>query len=225
MGYQPVQIANMALALFGASPLQSFENGAADATPSGSTVALLYPLVVNGLFAEYPWNFAKTTVPLAQLSETPLSDGMLPSGWQLAFQLPANFIGLPQRILANNRYPDGPETAFEIQGQTVYTNQLALWAIGTVFVDEAAWPDYFATAAVKCLAAELYPAISGNGARLPDLQAQAWGGPQEMRLGGALGNARRIDARANPSRVLTHNPLIDVRTATIEVIPTGATYP
>ncbi|MFZ1963870.1 MAG: hypothetical protein WAU78_10490 [Roseiarcus sp.] len=225
MGYTPIRIANMALASFGAAPIQTFENGAADATPAGSTVALLYPLVIRGLFAEYPWNFAKVTVPLDQLAETPLSDGLLPSGWQLAFALPDDFIGLPERILANNRYPDGPETRFEIQGATVYTNQLALWAIGTVYVDEADWPDYFSAAAVACFAAEIYSPITGNGPRLADLRADAWGSPQENRLGGKLGNARRIDSRANPSRVITHNPLIDVRTATIEVIPTGATYP
>lgn len=221
MGYDKIRLANMALALFGGIPLQTFDAS----TPSGATACLLYDLTINGLFAEYPWNFARQTVALNQLNVTQLADGMLPSGWLNAFQLPANMIGLPLRILANNRYPDNPEKRFEIQGQTVFTDQVALWAVCILRVDELSWPDYFVTAAVKCLAAELYPTITGNGNRLADLQQEAWGTPQENRLGGALGNARRIDSRANPSRMLAANPLIDVRTATIGVVPSGATFP
>ena len=221
MGYTPVQIANMALASFGSSPIQSMD----DATPAGSNVALLYPLVMRGLIAEYPWTFSKLTVQLNQLAEPPLSDGLLTQGWQNAFALPENIIGQPSRMLANNRYPDGAETRFEIQGQVVYSNQIALWAVGQFYVDEAAWPDYFTPAAVACFAAEIYPFITGNGNLAATLAAKAWGAPQEQRTGGLLGSAKRTDARANPSRVIGHNPLIDVRTATIEVIPTGATFP
>ena len=150
MGYSPVAIANMALALFGGIPIQTMS----DSTPSGTNVALLYPLVMRGLIAEYPWNFTKQTVPLNQLNVTELSDGLLPSGWQNAFALPGNLVGAPSKFLANNRYPDGAETRYEIQGTTVYTNQIALWCVGQYYVDESAWPDHFCMAAVKCFAAE-----------------------------------------------------------------------
>jgi len=217
-----VRIANMALAKFGAIPIQSFD----EASPAGSAVSLLYSEVVRGIFAEYPWNFAKLTVPLQLGAATPLSDGMLPAGWQFAYQLPPNLIGMPSRIIANNRYPDGPELRFEIQGDVVYSNQPALWAIGVYYVDEASWPAHFVSAVVACLAAELCMAISGAANNvLPGLELKAWGRPEDGRMGGKLGQAKLIDSRAQPSRVLGRNPLIDVRTATIGVIPTGATFP
>jgi len=219
--YSPLVVANAALVKFGSAPIQTFD----DSTPAGTAIALLYPIVMNGLFAEYPWRFALQTIGLNQLDLPALSDGMLEQGWQNAFQLPANIIGLPSRMLANNRYPDGPETRYEIQGQAVYTDQIALWAVCQVYVDEDEWPDYFAGAAIDCLAAEIYPMISGNGNMWPRLQQKAWGDPEDNRMGGTLGLAKRIDSRNNPSPVIAHNPLIDVRTGTIEVIPTGATFP
>ena len=216
-----VQVANMALASFGSRPIQSFQ----DVTPAGTAVALLYPLVMNSLMGEYPWSFCKMTVALAQLNVADLSDGMNIAGWQNAFQLPGNMLANPIKILANNRYPDGPETRYEIQGSIVYSDQIALWALGQFYLDEASWPPTFLKAAVACLAAELYPLITGNGGQLDKLQAFAWGSPAEQRMGGCLGMAKRTDARNNPSRVLVHNPLIDVRVGTIEVIPTGASFP
>lgn len=218
----PLVVANLALMKLGSGPLQTFSAS----TPAGAAVATLYPHVVRGIFGEYPWNFAKQTVLLAQLAAPVLDDGLLPSGWQNAFQLPGEMIGPPSRILANNRWPDNPETRFELQGTTVYTNQLALWAIGTMYVDESAWPDHFAAAVVDSLAAELCPVVTGaNLQMIQRLELKAWGTPEQNRCGGSLGQAKLIDARNQPSRILAHNPLIDVRTASISVIPTGATYP
>ncbi len=217
MGWSQVQIANLALASIGSSPLQSLQ----DAAPAGSAVALMYPYVVNGIFAEYPWAFARLTQPLEQVALPTLSDGNLLTGWAYAYAIPANLIGPPEKFLANARFPDDPLREFEVQAGVVYCNQTALWCTGVAAVDEASWPDYFTTAIVKCLAAELYPLITGNGSRLAELQTAAWGAPQENRCGGALGVARRRDAALNPSRVIARNPLIDVRTATVEVRPTG----
>jgi len=216
-----VDIANMALASFGSAPIQSFD----DSTPAGAAVALLYPLVMNGLLAEYPWNFCRQTVQLQQLAVADLTDGMNVAGWANAFELPGNMLGPPIKVSANNRYPDAPELRYEIEATTLYTNQAAVWVLGQFYVDESAWPPYFLPAAVACLAAEIVMPITGNASIRQQLQADAWGSPAEQRMGGKLGAARRVDARGQPSRILAHNPLIDVRVSTIEVIPTGSTFP
>lgn len=205
--WTPVSIANLALASMGSTPIQSFD----DATPAGSNCKMFYPLVMRGLFAEYPWAFARDTRPLNSLNMTELPDGALPSGWRYAYALPADMIGPPEKFLANRRLPDRPETHFEVQNQIVYSDQSALWVVAMFYVDEASWPDYFVTAAVACLTAEIYPFITGNGPRLPNLQQTAWGLPSDNRRGGKLGVAMRADARNNPSRILSRNPLIDVR--------------
>ena len=216
-----VGIANIALAAFGSQPIQSFD----DATPAGSAVKMIYDNTVDGIFGEYPWTFARQTLRLDKLAQSVLTDGNLPSGWTNAFALPETLIGPPLKILANARQPDGPLQAFEIQGSTVYTNQLALWAVGTVRVDENSWPAYFNNAIIAALAAELYPFITGNGPRIAELQRSAYGLPSDNRLGGLLGAARRRDASQNPSRVLSHNPLIDVRTSTTDIRASGPIYP
>lgn len=221
MAQEQVQIANMALSLFGSAPIQTFD----DATPAGRAVALLYPMIMRGLLAEYPWIFCRQTVSLAQLNVADLADGMNAAGWKNAFQLPGNLLANPIKISANNRYPDGPETRYEIQGTTVFTDQAALWALGQFYVDEAAWPAYFLPAAVAVLAAELVMPITGNSGMRAALQADAWGSPSEGRRGGKLGSARLADARSQPSRMLAHNPLIDARLASISIAPTGATFP
>jgi hypothetical protein len=212
-----VDIANMALAKFGSAPIQSFD----DATPAGRAVALLYPLVMNSLMGEYPWSFCKQTVALAQLNVADLADGMNIAGWLNAFALPGAMLANPSRLLANARYPDNPLTDYEIQGSTVFCNQIAVWAVGEFYLDEANWPPTFQKAAVDVFAAEIYPTITGNGGQLASLKADAWGAPQEQRQGGSLGMAKRADARNQPSRRLPNNPLIDVRQATISVIPSG----
>ena len=66
--------------------------------------------------------------------------------------------------------------------------------------------------------------IFGSARILPgDVAAQRRA--EAQRSGGKLGLAKRADSRAQPSRILTRNPLIDVRTSTITVAPTAATLP
>ena len=216
-----ISIANAALASFGSTPIQSFD----DSSPSGAAIAIYYPLVMTSLLGEYPWSFCKMTVPLQKLAVAGLSDGMNAAGWANAFALPGNMLANPEKISSSNRCPDAPDTRYEIQGTTVFSNAPALWALGQFQVDESAWPPTFVKAAVDCLAAEIYPMITGNGNQLGPLQVKAWGQPTENRMGGSLGMAKRTDARNNPSRVLGHSPLIDARGAMVSVIPTGALFP
>lgn len=218
---QQVNIANMALALFGSTPIQSF----GDATPAGRAVALLYPMVMAGLLAEYPWSFCRQTVQLAQLNLAELLDGMDIAGWQYAFQLPGEMLGPPIKVSSNIRQPDAPLTTFELQGSTLFCNQPEIWVLGQFYVDESQWPASFLPAAVAVLSAEICMTITGNASIRAQLQADAWGAPQEGRNGGKLRAAKFADARGQPSRFLARNPLIDVRMGEIAVILTGAVFP
>lgn len=207
MGYIPVQIANMALASFGCAPIQSLTD------PSNGSVGLLYTPVMRGLLAEYPWSFTKQTVPLSAVDDPLLADGFTAEGWQWAYAMPADMLGLPVGYSSDGRKPDMPQKSVGIQGQTIFCNRNPLWCVGRFYVDEASWPDYFVMAAIKCFAAELIMPISGNSDQLARFQESAWGPPQTQRAGGALGAAKRADALNQPSKFFYENPLTAARLA------------
>ena len=187
-----IRIANLALASFGALPIQSFDQS----VPPGPAVALRYREVIDGLLCETPWSFTRQTVQLVAVAEaSPDSDPFLASGFQFAFALPPNLLGLPSGYLATPRRHGTPYKDVEVQNQTVYANRSPLWAVANLRVDPTYWPPYFTTAAVACLAAELIMPVSGNSGLLEAKQ-------QEAKL---------ADSRNQGSKVLSGNPLIDCR--------------
>ncbi|MGJ0393037.1 MAG: hypothetical protein ACR650_09805 [Methylocystis sp.] len=198
-----IGLANRALARFGAGAIQSFDQSIAP----GPAVALLYDTVVDGLLAEYPWSFTEQTVSLQPIVEAPRADGFLIEGWRNAYALPANLLALPERYQRAPVREYAPVTRFEVQNQTVYCDEDALWAVCRMRVDEAQWPPYFVRAAVACLAAELVMSISGNSGQRDALAAEAWGTPEQQRSGGFLGMAKTMDARGAGVRSLPRDPL------------------
>lgn len=209
MPLNPVDIANQALASFGgaANRLQSFD----DSTAAGSAVALAYSRVIDGLLSEYPWSFVRQTVPLQRVDAVVDSSGFIASGWRYAYVLPSDLLCPPRRYLDAPQRHDYPLRVFDVQGNLVYCDASAVWAVVDRRVDPAFWPPYFVSAAVAVLAAELVMPISGNSGQVEALKAEAWGTPQEDRKGGKLGAAMRVDARNSGTLSIRANPLIDAR--------------
>lgn len=204
----PVAVANMALAKIGAAPIQSFDQS----LPPGPAVALLYQEVIGGLLSEVPWSFTRQMLALTPLAETsPDGSQFLLEGYQYAYQAPPNLLANPVLYLADPRMADRPYKDIQVIGQAIYANRSPLWALCQARADESVWPPYFVTAAVACLAAELVMPISGNSGLLAAKQEEAWGTPEEKRLGGKLGQAKLADSRSQGSRVLSGNPMIDCR--------------
>lgn len=205
-----IALVNRALAKFGAGAIESME----DATKRGAAVALVYRETIDGLLAEYPWTFTKQTQRLQRVADEAADvSGFLMAGWRFAYALPADILANPEKYLAEPRRQDRPVNQFEVQNGLVYCDEETLYCVARLRVDEAAWPAYFVTAAVACLAAELVMPISGNSGLLENLQAQAWGTPQEFRRGGKLGLAKHADARAAGNAKLPPDPLTMARLA------------
>jgi hypothetical protein len=132
--------------------------------------------------------------------------GYPPTGWRFGYALP------PQRFdvvkfLTSPNFADAPVTRYEVQGDTLWCDDPVVWAVARFPVDVPAWPAYFAIAAEWCLAAELIMPISGNAGLLENMQARAWGTPEQDRSGGYLGIAKRRDAIAGGVKVLPPDPL------------------
>ncbi|MDR2677677.1 MAG: hypothetical protein LBB26_03920, partial [Puniceicoccales bacterium] len=79
-----VQVANMALRIMQASPIESFD----EETLTAQTVRMYYDVVLRKCLTHYPWAFCKKEGELSELPESPLSF------WQYAYRLPADFVDL-----------------------------------------------------------------------------------------------------------------------------------
>lgn len=208
MANSDVDIANKALMLFGSAPVQNFD----DATRVGRVVKGRYYDVIDGLLSEYPWSFTKQTMALAALSEPLQPDARLVSGWRYVYQLPAEALAPPEAYIADPRFPQNRLKSFAVMGDSVYCDRDAVWAIVCVRVEPSAWPPYFTMAAIACLAAEFVMPISGNAGLRTSLQEEAWGTPEERRMGGKLGAAKASDARnSGPRSLVWRDPLTDAR--------------
>lgn len=190
---------NAALAAFGATPLQ----GLSAETPAARAAELGYDATVQAMLGVYPWSFAKMTQKLQRLDEQP------DNGYEFAFQLPANRLSLPLKVLADPRR-DAPYKEWVIESGKLFADLEDLWGVFVMNVDPQDWPPVFAQAVIYALAASLVVPISGNSGGIADsMRALAFGSAAENQRGGWLGQAMQADARNQPSRTigLDDNPL------------------
>lgn len=207
MSLSQAQIVNAALATLGAQTGWT----AGDASPAGQAIAQLYEPLVRRLLALAPWSFASKTAQLAAVLDPLMPDGDTIEGWQYAYALPDDALGLPRRYVTGNRSPNLPEKSLEIQGLMVLSNITPLFCTYSFRAPEMTWPDNFTWAVIKALAAELCQPISGFAQQAMAFSAIAYGTPDELGRGGAVGEALREDTRNQPSKRLLRNPLLDAR--------------
>lgn len=195
---------NSALAAFAATPLQAVSSD----TPAGQAADLAYESTVDACLGCYPWSFAKKTVPLARLDETPVN------GYPFVFQMPSERLSLPLKLLRDPRDPDTPYKSWTVEGGQVFADDEPLWGVFVFRVDPEDWPPVFVQAVIYALAAALVVPISGNpGDNAEAMRRLAFGTQAENMRGGWLGQAMQADARNQPSRVLglNDNPLASLR--------------
>ena len=141
-----VQIANMALRIMQASPIESFDED----TLTAQTVRMYYDVVLRRCLCAYPWAFCKKQAELQKLPESPLPF------WLYAYQLPADFVDLrdlhmgiyspPVTHLPGKIIPSGQEiTAYEIiDGNIVCCNYASpIFANYTYEAPVEYYPHYF----------------------------------------------------------------------------------
>ena len=75
----PVDIANQALMMLGASPIVSFDDGTVEA----NSMQVAYRPAKEQVLRSYPWRCASKSATLAQLADKPVDPR-----WEFAFSLP-----------------------------------------------------------------------------------------------------------------------------------------
>lgn len=150
-----------------------------------------YENAIRMALARGPWRFADTKIQLSRLVATPLNE------WAYAYQLPADCCRV------NRVYPD---TAYEIYGDRIYSNQAALacdYEARSVGLEDIMPPHF-----ERYAAHELLPLIVTVITSDDDKQRKA----EDWRVR-ALGEALSIDAQQRPNQVFRRSPFIDVRRA------------
>jgi hypothetical protein len=200
-----VDICNQALLLLRADAITALS----DTTNEGIACNTLYTNFVNDILTKYPWSFC-TKKALLTATTSPLNE------FTYAHTLPATALRL-WKLLPSTSTGASPIQDYDIQSagdalaQVVLSNNATIYADYTFYKAEAYWPAYFTSFAVRAFAALLAIPITDK----PDIaqlwQTAAYGPAQDNFLGGAFGQACKIDAMQKPTETIPSSPLIAAR--------------
>jgi hypothetical protein len=198
-GDSAVSICSDALILLGAKPISSFTDG----TDEANTCDRLYPDVRNMTLMMYPWSFAYKKMKLARLITTPTNE------WEYEFQLPGDRLGNPRAVFPSENVGARPFTAWEINGDKLYTNELTIVIDYPYQTQEFAMPSYFVQLLKYMMAWHLAMPITEQESKTQYWQAVATGGGEGR--GGYLRQAINMDAHGQPPKVIEDYALVAAR--------------
>jgi hypothetical protein len=197
-----IDIVNAACALLSIDPLQSM----GDEMPGGQAAQMLYDPIVELCLGLAPWSFSRRTGQCALLASV---TSLL--GYGYVHQLPADRIGLPDRLLADATVPGSAIQAFEYDEEDrVHSDWNPLYAQYTWRSLPGRWHPVFRTAVIHAVAAGFCELLTGNSGMAQDLHQKAFGTPSETYRGGLMRAALAADGRNTPARRLPEgsNPLL-----------------
>jgi hypothetical protein len=194
-----VEMLNRALLRIGADPISD------EIDPAAAVHLAVFDSVVELLSAR-PWSFAKRTVRLVRLAQSPVAH------YRYAYQLPAES-NAPPRAFYESAELRRPVTLYDIHDRNVLTDAEQIYATILVLSQPARWPGDFREGFTRLLMAELALSVREDRAMRERLQLEAVGSPQQGGWGGLIGAALDADNQAVPDVVLGFgvNPLLDGR--------------
>lgn len=195
-----ITMLNRALMRIGAVPLVT------ELDPGAPVHLAVYDSLLER-FAAHPWSFMKQTRRLLRLSAAPV-----PAHFAYAYQLPAELIGAPRAVYADETQRR-PTTDYDIQSGVLLANATQVWLAFMAVSGPERWPGDFREAFTTALMAELALSIREDRALHDRLYQKAFGTPQQMGQGGLFGAAAESDAQGTPATIVGggYNPLVDVR--------------
>lgn len=142
-----------------------------DGSTAGIAAGIVYPSVVQTVFREYGWDFARTTNPLAR------SGNIAPPQWLFEYLYPTNGIEVRQLTLeavadpnnpAPTRWTVGFSLVTGVPTKVIWSNVADALGVVTGQPPESAWDAGFTESVVRLLSSELAMAIAGR----PDTSRQ-----------------------------------------------------
>jgi len=194
-------LCTQATALLGLSEVQSFSDG-----DKGAIAGRLFDTVFIALIETYPWGFCKVlSASLNRLTDAPESQ------WTYFYQLPSDLEGIAWALYTETTIDARPFKEWERIGNTIATNQTAVYIKYAAIPEVAAMPKYFHLLVVNALAAIFAMPMKESQTMAEFYDRAAFGTPEQMRKGGLWALATSADARGSPSTVQRDDPFIDCR--------------
>jgi hypothetical protein len=192
------KIVNWALAEIGQASNFSIDED----TPRGGHVAVFWPRAIGHCFGLHDWTFCRRTSLLSRQEAVP------ETGYAYGFDLPGDKIGPPQKLLSDPR-SETPLRHSRIEGQTLFADEPAVYAVCKVRVDPAIWDWQWASAFATCLASMLAVPLLQDLDLKAEKWAEAFGSRSEGGTGGLFGRMIAQDRAAAPvgSPQLANDPL------------------
>lgn len=198
---EAITVANEALAIAGANPLNSLD----DETQAAGSVRFAYDRVLGFMLGVHPFTWSKSTRQLSRrTAATPFT------GYLYVFDLPPDRIGPPVRITDDPSDPQRAFTRYLLEADTVQASVEPLYAQVLYTPPPRVWSAPFRETFVNALASALALSVKRNRALAGELYVQAFGTPTEGNRGGQMGVAIRADSYATPALdnpAVTHDPL------------------
>lgn len=183
-----IQLANRALLLCGLGPLASLDGSA-----EGDVLAAMYGPKYDHCLAYHPWRFASRRSRLARLDEKPVTE------FEFVFALPPGVVriisGGSDAVASRLDYRILSGSKLECSSEDVYLRYIAR-------VDPSECPEYFLTAFVEGLAAQICLPLTENSQRAALLAQDAL---QHLK------SAQLIDSQSQPNEPFLDFSLVAVR--------------
>lgn len=197
-----VQICNLGLSNLGISTLiASLDEDSNEARVCN----LWYEPTRDAVLQDFPWNFAKRRVILAESSEDPATD------WDYVYIYPTDSVMIRSLITEGLRNPRNDqriefETAYDGTQRVIYTDLVEAEAIYTARVTDAGiFPPLFVTALSWAISAAIAPALVGQ------IAGQSVAANMRQTYTQVLGQAAAASLRENFEGVEPESELITVR--------------
>lgn len=211
--YDHLKVMNNALGLIGAGKIMAEDE---DTELAGQVVPVYYSRL-RAVLGMHEWSFAGKTYKLDAIARIADNDydataQIFNNGWRYAFALPGTRVGLPRKVLRDPRNPRDPLRDFLIEGDRIYCDRDALWAVVTVLPNPNVWDPQFALAIERVSAADFCVPVTHDDKLAASIRMVAEGTPQEQGRGGLIGRAMATDAaRSRTPTALSRDPLTDAR--------------
>lgn len=194
-----VSICSAAFLKLGATAIASLTEENSRATLANNT----YASRKRALLSIYPWRFTMKKAQLARLTAAPANE------WLYAFQLPSDRLVGGAFAVFNTTSPNVPPiTGFEVFGEHLLCNELAIWIDYQQNKPESEWPPYFDEFIIADLCSEWAYAITDQANLAEAWRQKAYG---VSGVSGAYGFARQADSIGASQQVLENYDLINAR--------------
>lgn len=201
LGSTDVKICARALVNIGMSPIDTLD-GDDDVTKACN---LLYPMVKKEILSMYPWWATKGKKQLSRLTNTPTNE------YQYGFSAPPERISGPLAIYNSGDVGAMPIKEWDIQGDTILSNETSLWGDFQFDIDESRFPPYIENLIIYGCSARLAESLTDDSSKADKYDFITFGTPGEKRQGGYFEVARTIDSRYRPTQSINGFDLVNVR--------------